>query len=247
MLNFRRSFIVVLAALLFLVLFASAVSAQSVPAEDEPKWVFYERPVNLVVVVVDYEEAVRLITDESDYTLYDEMTSRMLSALANFRNVWIETKGGFVLHYSAAIDAGLTYEEAVNNPAFSASRPEASLEMYINPTTGFIDYRTPQAFDYPDWLVEIQPGEYSQATWEFASGKWIIDIFINPDGLPIKTGLLTYTPSEINAATIFGVTAVPNSTKTRWRITMDGVDGTETPPAVGVGDVRIQLGGIWYQ
>ncbi|OPL15041.1 MAG: hypothetical protein AVO34_00595 [Firmicutes bacterium ML8_F2] len=236
--RFKRSVCLFVFALMIVLMFASPCFAADSPIQ----FIYYERSDG-EVIMIDYQEALELASMEPfpRPKLYEAAQMNVQNALANYRDVWVETENGVVIYYSEAINDGLSYSEAVqhilDNPGtspYETTQPDPDFEMYLDDLNQ-IALRSPQPLNYPGWLIT----DDTTIIWENISGYWVIDIFIDEAELPNS-----YDLEDIDEVRVMGNKALRQSGTNRWRVVIPGAEDDEM--TIEPGDVKLLIGSTVY-
>ncbi len=230
MVCFKRTAVALTVTLILLL----AVSA-AVYASDAPDKVYFERSDGKIIVV-DYEEALRLRAEEGKHALYDATVQGIRDALKDFRDVWVEVEingDPRVLYYSEAVKDGRTYSQMVNNPnAYIVSAPQPDWEMYLDGVAS-VKLRATAPLDFPAWLEDWN------ISWQEQWDITVIDVFIDANELPLDW----YELKDIEEVMVLGTRAKEDpAEKGRWRVTFEEEITEDLQP----GDVVIRINGKTY-
>ncbi len=224
----RRSLTrVILLTIVFCLLF----SATAFASDWAIKYVYFER-LDKSLVMVDYEVAWEYANKPSPNTntkLYNAAVSGMRDALLKDRNVYIVTKGGTAIHYSAAVNDQKKYEDVAtwSSDYLADPLPVADTELYLNHMGNVVE-RNPQPLELPGWITVYK-------TWVQPVNGWVIDVVIDKDDPSF-----TYDPGVIGEVLIKGQTAIKQSSGA-YRILIPGA----TEPTIEPTDVRVMVDGWW--
>lgn len=230
----RFTRVLVLAAALLLI-FSSVAMA----SDWDVKYVYFER-LDGNYYMVDYEEAWNQANKPSPNTntkLYNTAVNGMREALLKGWEVYVVTKGGTMLDYSAAVDARQTIDDIQDWPAGSLDPAKTVIEYYLD-HMGNVKERTPVPTTFTDGLtVEI--------FWADLAKSWVIDVMVDTS-LGVFADATTIGEVQVKWQGAWRTATKLDTTNfvQRHRYLVPGTAGDK--PVIGPADVRVFVDGWWH-
>lgn len=225
----KQAGILVLCIFLLFLFSSEAVAATSV---TEVEYVLYERSDGKYIIV-DYQKALELYNPPFHQEPLKTALQEIEVALANFRQVYVETDAK-IINYSKAVDDGKTYSEAIGSGDYDVVIDLfalADLELYSQ--TGLSSaYRTPHLPEFPDGI------SYNMA-WSVFARCWFVNIIIEAP----------YDLTKVDMVRVMGKTGVrgtgDNNNVWRVRIYVSDLPAGASEPEINTTTVRVMYDGTY--